>query len=86
MAGIARSVETIQDVGEIVVDLAVLMKHGLGLGSISKLLAVLADVKELIADAQAALPELSDVDANEAGQLAAASYTQIKRIVAAVVG
>lgn len=86
MAGIAKSVETIQDVGEVVVDVATLVKGGVSLGNLGHLLAILNDVKELIADARQALPELADVDAAEAGQLATAAYTQIKRIVVAVVG
>lgn len=86
MAGIQNLLDTIESVGELVVDVTELVKRGIGIGSLGKLFEVLGDAKELVENATASLPELTDVDADEAGLLASAAYVQIQRIVTAVVG
>lgn len=45
---------------------------------------VATDVKGLVADAAPTLPELKDVDAVEAGKLAAAGYECVLAVVAAL--
>ncbi len=82
--GIENSKRVIAELGEIAVTVIGIAKRGIGLGSLRQLLAVLEDVKELASAAPKALPELTDVDAKEAGELATASYVLVKSIVAAV--
>lgn len=82
--GIDKTLETLDDVGELVADAVTLVKRGVGLGSLPRLLEILRDVQALAEDAPAALPELKDVDAVEAGRIATSAYTQVKKIVAAI--
>lgn len=84
MASVAKTLETIDDVGELVVDVIAIVRRGVGLGSVARLLEVVSDLTELADDAPKALPELVDLDAAEAGQIAAASYALIKKILASV--
>lgn len=82
--GIDKTLETLEDVGELVVDVLELAKRGVGLGSLARLLEILRDVQAVGTDAPAALPELTDIDPVEAGRLATAAYVQVKRIVLAI--
>ncbi len=84
MAGIDKTLETLEAVGELVVDVVDLMKKGVGLGSLARLLGVLHDLSLIGEDAPGALPELADVDSAEAGRIATTAYVVVKRIVAAV--
>ncbi len=84
--GIAKTLETIGDLKVLAVDGIRLAKTGpFGLSLFTSLLKVVADVKELIADAPAALPELTDLDATEAGQVGSAAYDLVAGVIAAVV-
>ncbi len=82
--GIDKTLETLDDVGELVADAITLVKRCIGLGSLPRLLEILRDVQELAQDAPSALPELTDVDPVEAGKIATAAYIQVKKIVAAI--
>lgn len=84
MAGIDKTLETLEDVGELVVDVVDLVKRGVGIGSLGRLFEVVRVLTEVGRDAPMALPELTDVDSAEAGRIASAAYVQIKRIVVAV--
>lgn len=47
-------------------------------------LSIGGDIKALTAEAPQALPELKDLDANEAGQLAEASFGLVKAVLSAL--
>jgi len=84
VVGVEKSKETLADLAELACDGIDLFKKGIGLGSFGKIVEILADVKELIADAPLALPELADLNAVEAAELGAAAYVAVKKIVDAV--
>lgn len=81
MLSIDHSKKMIMDLGKLVGDGVQIVKHGVGLGSIYQIFQVIADVKELIMEAPHALPELRDIDSQEAGELASAAYEMVKHII-----
>jgi hypothetical protein len=90
MSGIVSTLKTIAAIQSISIDAIKTAKDATGGPfKIVKLLGDVArigdDVKELVADAPAALPELKDIDASEAGQIAEASFGLVKAILAALV-
>lgn len=84
--GIVKSKEVLADLGVVAVGVIGIVKAGLGLRSITKLLAILDEAKDVIENAPKALPELADVDAAEAGELATVCYNLVKSVVLAVAG
>jgi hypothetical protein len=44
----------------------------------------MSDVAELAKDAPAAMPELKDIDAADAGQIAAAAYGLVRAVMVAI--
>ena len=84
--GIDKTLETIADLEKLAVDGLDLAKHGpWGLSSLTHLLAILGDLRELAADAVLVLPELADLDSVETGKIGAAAFTLVKTVMAAVV-
>ncbi len=82
--GVDNSKRVLVELGQVAVGGILIIKKGIGLNSISKLLAMAGDVKELIALAPKALPELKDVDAKESGELAEVAYAVVRDIVNAI--
>ncbi len=82
MVNVAHTLQVFADLELIAVDIARVVKKG---GSIWSLLPVLAEMlgaaKDLVAQAPLALPELKDLDAEEAGLLAKATYTLVKSVI-----
>lgn len=70
--------------GALVVQGVGISRNGLSLSSFPQLLGILQSLKTLSLEAQAALPELKDIDVNEAAELAAIVYGVVKDVVAAV--
>ena len=87
--GIERTLEVIESLGEMAVVGVTVAKAVQGGGFISviraadKLAAMGMAVQELIKDVPAALPEMRDVDAQEAAKLGAAAYKVVVRVIAA---
>lgn len=82
--GIQHSLEVVQDLGRLATTGIELAKHGVGLRSLRKLWDMAEDAKELFDDARAALPELKDLDPEEAGQLARECYLVVRKVIDAV--
>lgn len=78
---IQNTLKTIKDLEKLVLDGEALKKSGF---NVFNLIALGVDVKNLVLDGQGALPELSELDPNEMGQIFAASYAAIKTIFAAL--
>lgn len=83
MADVHQSLKSISDLEKLLIDLVLLAKSGISLGSLSSLFKLLADLKAFGADVQGVLPELKDLDAAEGGQLLAASYAAFQNVLAA---
>lgn len=88
--GITRTLEVMEELGTMAaigVTLAKDFKGGTGLGAVlrnaDKIMSLAAAMTELIADLPAALPELRDLDAQEAAQLSTATYAMVRKIIAA---
>jgi hypothetical protein len=81
---VTHSSQLLQDLGATAVAVIHLVKSGIGLGSLGQLVALSGDVKKIIADAPAALPELKGISAADASALAEAAYAQVKAIIAAL--
>lgn len=88
--GIVHVIKTIADLQETAVDAIGLVQAAtrgpLGIGAVfAAIVQVAGDVKALVADAPAALPELQDLDGAEVGQIGAAAYECVKAIMSALV-
>ena len=84
--GVSKTLEVFEDVKVLAVQGIHVVKGGVGLGSLGKLLELAKAVNELIKDVPAALPELQDLDQQESAQLAQAAFGLVKSIIEAVKG
>ncbi len=78
--GIDATKHLIESIGKLVGDAVDLSKNGLGLGSLSQMFTIVADVKDLVQSVPGALPELMDLDAQESTQIGAAAYDMVRKI------
>ena len=83
--GIDHSKKVLADLGKLAADGIKVAKHGVGLGSLKQLFDILAEAKDLVVEAQAAFPEIKDLDSKESGELASACYDLVKGIIESVV-
>lgn len=83
--GLDHSKKMLADFGIIAVDVIKLVKHGVGLGAIREILALMQDVKAAIKEAPLALPELKSIDGAEAAELAECAYDLVKQVIEAMV-
>ena len=84
MAGIEESLETILETEELITDsfdFLNLLKNGSYMDAIPKSIEVVTDLTEF-SDVGKTLPELQDIDVQEAIKLGQASYEAFKRIAA----
>ncbi len=86
--GITKTLEVFSDLGVLAVngvEIAMIFKDGIGVGSALGALRKLADlgkaVNELVIDIPGSLPELMDLDAQESAQVGQAAYDLIKKIL-----
>lgn len=86
MLSIDHSKKVLADLGKVAVDGIHIAKHGVGIGALQDIFALMGDVKDLIAEAPKALPELQDMDAKEAAEMAQAAYEMVKAVIAAIAG
>lgn len=68
------------------IDIIALVRGGIGLQSIGKILSLIGDVKELISDAPHVLPELQHLDSSDAAELGAAAYQGVLQVIKACRG
>lgn len=81
---VTKTLETFDDLGNIAVDGITLVKKGISFASFGAIIDLLGQVKELVADAPMALPELMDLDAAEAAQVGQAAYVVVSKIMVAL--
>lgn len=85
MAGIEKTVECFDDLGNLAVAaIGIVKTGGFSFGSLPKILQAVAQIGELVKDLPGALPELQDLDSTEAAQVGAAAFIMVKKIVDAV--
>lgn len=85
MAGIEKTLETFDDLGALSVDLISIFKAGgFKFSMLPKILDIAQKVGELVKDAPAALPELTDLDAAEAAQVGGAAFSLVKKVIVAL--
>ena len=82
--GVEKSLEVIEGIKVLVTEGSDLLKNGISLSKLGKLISIVGLVQELVMDAKAALPELGDIDSMEAGKLTEASYKAVQEIVKAI--
>lgn len=81
MMGVEKTKEVFADLQAIVVDAIKISKSGMNVfSSMSNIVALMGDIKKLAVDAPQALPELMDLDQDEAAQVGQAAYVCFKRI------
>ncbi len=81
VTGVGNTLEVIESLGTVAANAVGVLRGKASWGDIGKLLSLLSEVKDIIAAAPGVLPELIDVDANEAAQLGRAAYEAVKRVV-----
>lgn len=79
--GVEHSRKVLKEVGELAEGLIDLVKHRTVIGMVFALPSVLGDVKDLVAAAPKALPELGDIDQAEASLIAGDAYALVRRII-----
>lgn len=85
MVGIDKTLATVSDVRELLMDGVALVKAGnLGLGSAQKAIEIAQDLYKLAMDAQGAMPELKDLDVVESARLTAAVYSAVRDVMVAM--
>lgn len=85
MAGVEKTIETFDDLGNLAVSVISIVKaKGISFGTLPKLLDMLNQINELIKDAPLALPELADLDGQEAAQVGGAAFGLVKKVLSAV--
>lgn len=85
VVGIQHTKKILSDLGDVALAAVGIVKaHGSIIGSISKLYEVLKNVKDIIAEAPQALPELKDIDSAEAGEIASLTYGLVRSLVVAI--
>lgn len=87
--GIDSTLKTIVDLKDTAVDGVALAKAAargpFGIGAVfAGVIKIVGDVKDLVANAPAALPEMKDLDITEVGQIGSAAYDCVKAIIAAL--
>lgn len=84
--GIAKTLATFSDIQKLAVDAIDIVKvGGFRLSVIPKIVDAMTEVNALIQDAPEALPELQDLDMQEASQVGGAAYSLVKAIITAIV-
>jgi hypothetical protein len=83
--GIDHSKRVIADLQAIAITGVKIAKHGIGFGALKQVLDLIGQAKDLIVEAQAALPEIKDLDSQEVGQLSSACYELVRGVIDAVV-
>lgn len=78
--GVDASLKVLAAVGELVVDGLDVVKAP-SLAKLRKVLELVDSVVDIAAAAPAALPELAELDAEDAAKLGAAAYAVVKRVV-----
>ncbi len=82
--GIKNTLAVLDALKLLAVDAVAIAHNGVGLGSLSKLMTIAKQAKILAISAKDALPELADLDGDEAQQLAEASFEAVKSVLLAV--
>mgnify|MGYP001593594279 CR=1 FL=1 len=82
--GIAKTLEVISGVGEIVASAIAVSKNGVNLADLPRLMAMASQAVELISDARDAFPELKDIDGVESAKLGQASYVMVRKILTSI--
>lgn len=78
--GVDASLKVLAAVGELVVDGLDVVKAP-ALGKLKKVLELVDDVLAVASAAPDALPELAELDAEDAAKLGAAAYAVVKKVV-----
>lgn len=79
--GVAHSKKVIADMQSLCLDGIELVQHYSLFHAMGKIGSIVSNVKDLIEQSKEALPELKDLNAQEAGELASAAYTMVRAIV-----
>ena len=81
--GVDHSVKFLGEVADLCVEVMGIVKSGVSFGSIPKILGLGTQLAAAVVDAKAAMPELKDLDPEEALAVGAAAYACVAKIVAA---
>ncbi len=84
MAGIDKTLQVFDDLGELAVSAVSIGKKGLSFSAFGDLLKVLAAGKELIIDAPVARVEFAQLSAQDSAKIGEAAYVLVKKIMDAV--
>lgn len=81
VVGLEHSKKILADLADLLLEGISVAQHGVGIGAIRQIMALVADMKDLLIEAPLAFPELEKMDAAEAQELAKAAYELFKNIV-----
>ncbi len=85
MASIDNTLSVFSELSKLSLDgISIVKAGGLKLSELGKLLDVAIQIGKLVKDVPASLPELKDLDAQEAAQVGAAAFDLVKGIIVAI--
>ncbi len=85
MAGIDETIKSLAELSKLTTDLVGVIKAGgFRLSVLPAVFDMASEIKALVKDIPAALPELADLDAAEAGQVGAAAFSLVKQVIVAI--
>ncbi len=80
MYGIVHVKAVLEKLGDLACDAIDLGKHGIGISAIGDICRILKDAKDLVIELPQAMPELTDLSADESSELAGLAYHVVKRM------
>jgi len=84
MLGIEKTLETMQDIGNLAVNVITIVRAGgFKLVLLPKIFDSLQQINELVQDAPKSIAELKDLDALESAKVGAAAFEMFKKIISA---
>lgn len=83
MSGVEHTTKFISVLSTMVVEAISISKNGVGFSALRKAMGMIGEMKVMLSEAKGALPELKDLDKDEALQLGELAYKCIADIISA---
>jgi hypothetical protein len=73
--------KVVASVSDLVMDIVAIAQGGLKIGSLSRIFALINDIKSIIESAPGSFPELKSIDAHDAGVLGEMAYNAVFKLI-----
>lgn len=83
MSGVEHTTKFLNGLSHMVVEAIGIAKNGVGFGAYRQVMGLMGEMKSMLAEAKLSLPELKDLDGDDAVELGQVAYECVAAIVAA---